>query len=222
MRSFINPKCTRAAAGGTLLIAALGFAGTAQAELEFNVGVFSDYLDDGESGSDNNAVVQGGVDYFHDSGFYLGTWMSTLGSGDGQEVNLYTGYELNAGALDFDLAYVYYYFPSLDDEDSGEIQAYASFGPVYAGLDYTIHADDSDARGDIIWRVGAGHEIVPSIGLDGEIGYFDPDSSDVDSHTFWNLGVTKSTDLGDISLTYGSTDQSGSQDLFVVGYSVRF
>ncbi|MCG5507842.1 hypothetical protein LPW33_12280, partial [Ectothiorhodospira variabilis] len=34
---------------------------TAQAELEFNIGVFSDYVDHGESRSDNNAVVQGAM-----------------------------------------------------------------------------------------------------------------------------------------------------------------
>ncbi|TVP78357.1 MAG: hypothetical protein EA346_11565, partial [Thioalkalivibrio sp.] len=34
---------------------------TAQADLEFHIGVFSDYIDNGESKSDNNAVVQGGL-----------------------------------------------------------------------------------------------------------------------------------------------------------------
>jgi uncharacterized protein (TIGR02001 family) len=212
----------RYGSSGVLLLGTLAFANAAQAELEFNVGVFSDYLSDGVSESDNNAVVQGGVDYSHDSGFYLGTWMSTLGDGEGQEVDLYGGYEFSAGSLDFDIGYTYYYYTSRDDADLGEVNAYVSLGPVYAGLDYTVHADDSDAKGDIIWRVGAGHEIVPTISLDGEIGYFDPDAGDGDSNTFWSLGVTKSTGFGDISLTYGSTDESGSDDLFVIGYSIRF
>jgi len=64
---------------GILMMSTLALANTAQAELAFNVGVFSDYLDDGESSSDNNAVVQGGIDWEDPSGFYLGTWMSTLG-----------------------------------------------------------------------------------------------------------------------------------------------
>jgi uncharacterized protein (TIGR02001 family) len=209
-------------AAGVLLIGALALTNPARAELEFNVGVFSDYLSDGASESDNNAVVQGGADYSHESGFYIGTWMSTLGDGEGQEVDLYGGYEFSAGSLDFDLGYTYYHYTSREDADLGEVNAYVSFGPVYAGLDYTVHAEDSDAEGDIIWRIGAGHEIVPTISLDGELGYLDPDASDGDSYTFWSLGITKSTDLGDISLTYGSTSESGSDDLFVVGFSIRF
>jgi len=208
---------------GVLLLGALALAGAAQAELSFNVGVFSDYLDDGASGSNNNAVVQGGVDWEDPTGFYLGTWVSTLGDGDGQEVDLYAGYEFSAGGLDFDIGYIYYYYPSLDEEDAGEIYGSLSYGPVYFGIDYTVHADDNGGdTGDITYRLGAEREVVPTIGLNGEIGYADPDARGEDSVTFWQLGLTKSTNMGDFSLTYGSTDESGSQDLFVVGYSISF
>ncbi len=222
MNTFSRVHSIRLGTSVLLMTGALMIGNVAQATLEFNVGVFSDYLDDGESGSDNNAVVQGGVHYENDSGIFLGTWTSTLGSGEGQEVDLYGGYGFSAGTLDFDVAYVFYYFPELDEEDFGEVQAYAGFGPVFAGFDYTVNADDSAAQGDIIWRAGAGHEIVPSIGLNGELGYSDPDDSDEDGYAFWMLGITKSSDLGEISLAYGSTDESGSQDLFVVGWSVSF
>jgi uncharacterized protein (TIGR02001 family) len=208
---------------GALLIGALTFAGTAHAELSFNVGMFSDYLDDGTSASNNNAVVQGGVDYSHDSGFYLGTWLSTLGDGDGQEVELYLGYGFSLEEFDFDVGYAYSYYPSLDDEDVGEIYGEVAYGPVYVGIDYTVHADDNGGdSGDITYRLGADYEIVPTISLNGEIGYADPDASDEDSVTFWHLGLAKATEIGDFSLTYGSTNESGSQDLFVVGYSIRF
>jgi uncharacterized protein (TIGR02001 family) len=223
MRNTPKKPLFRPVTTGILLMSTLALANAAHAELEFNVGVYSDYLDDGASASNNNAVVQGGVDYSHGSGLYVGTWMSTLGDGDGQEVDLYAGYTFSAGGLDFDVGYVYYYYPSLDQEDAGEIYGYASYGPVYFGIDYTVHADDNGGdNGDITYRLGTEYEVIPSISLNGELGFADPDAADEDSVTFWQLGLTKSTDLGDISLTYGSTDQRGSQDLFVVGYSVRF
>ena len=223
MYSNVKENLVRPVAVGVLAISATAVANAAQAELEFNVGVFSDYLDDGASGSDNNAVVQGGVDYSHGSGLYLGTWMSTLGDGDGQEVDLYAGYAFSAGGLDFDVGYVYDYYPSLDEADAGEIYGYASYGPVYFGIDYAVHADDNGGNaGDITYRVGAEYEVIPTISLNGELGYADPDASEEDSVSFWQLGLTKSTDAGDISLAYGSTDESGSQDLFVVGYGIRF
>ena len=221
MHSNLKKTLVSSAVTGALLVGTAGFS-TAQAELSFNVGVFSDYLLDGASASDNNAVVQGGVDWEDPSGFYVGTWMSTLNDGEGQEVDLYLGYGFEAGGLDFDLGYIYYYYPEGDEADYGELYGSVGFGPVYFGLDYTLNADDSSAEGDLIYRLGAGFEVVPSISLDGELGYFDPDASDGDSFTFWTLGVTKATTMGDLSFTYGSTDESGSQDLFVVGYSLSF
>lgn len=217
-----TPSLLRAGSAGALLMGALAIPGLAQAELSFNVGVFSDYLDDGASASDNNAVVQGGVDYNHDSGLYLGVWASTLGSGDGQEVNVYAGYELDFGGWGLDLSYTYAWYPDLDDEDNGQIGAQLLWGPLYAGVDWTTNASDSDLKNDLTYRLGAEFEVMPTINLFGEIGYYDPNSSDNESHTFWSLGVSKSTDLGDISLTYGSTSESDSQDLFVVGWSIRF
>jgi len=223
MRATTNNRLFRSVTSGILWMGALAFAQAAHAELDFNVGVFSDYLDDGASGSDNNAVVQGGVDYSHGSGLYLGTWMSTLGDGDGQEVDLYAGYVFSAGGLEIDVGYVYYHYPSLDQEDAGEIYGYASYGPVYFGIDYAVHADDNGGdAGDITYRVGGEYEVIPTISLNGELGYADPDASEEDSVSFWQLGLTKSTDVGDISLAYGSTDESGSQDLFVIGYTIRF
>lgn len=220
---FTSTKNLSRAGTGVLLIGALSFAGTAHAELSFHIGAFSDYLDDGESASNNNAVVQGGIDYSHDSGFHFGTGLSTLGDGDGQEVELYLGYGFVVGEFDFDVGYAYSYYPSLDDEDVGEIYGEVAYGPVFFGIDYTIHADDNGGdSGDITYRLGAEYEIIQTISLNGEIGYADPDASDEHSVTFWQLGLTKSTDIGAFSLTYGSTDESGSQDLFVVGYSIRF
>jgi uncharacterized protein (TIGR02001 family) len=223
MHSKMKKNLVRPMAAGMLAISVAALANAAQAELEFNVGVFSDYLDDGASGSNNNAVVQGGVDYSDGSGLYLGTWMSTLGDGDGQEVVLYAGYAFSANGLDFDVGYVYYYYPSLDQADAGEIYGSTSYGPIYFGVDYTVHADDNGGdTGDIAYRVGTEYEVIPTISLNGEIGYAVPDATDEDSVTFWQLGLVKSTEVGDISLTYGSTDESGSQDLFVVGYGIRF
>ncbi|SEP69068.1 protein of unknown function (Gcw_chp) [Ectothiorhodospira magna] len=61
------------------LMTGLMYAGHAQAELTFNVGAFTDYIDNGESVSNNHAVVQGGVEYVHSGGLFLGVQVSTLG-----------------------------------------------------------------------------------------------------------------------------------------------
>jgi uncharacterized protein (TIGR02001 family) len=225
MHSNLKKTLVSSAVTGALLVGTAGFS-TAQAELEFNAGAFSDYILWGTSASDNNAVVQGGIDYGHESGFYLGTWVSTLGDGDGQEVDLYGGYVFSAGEVEIDLGYLYYYYPALDDFDYGDLFAQASYGPLYASVNYALHAQDSDYEGSIVFKFGGGVEVMPGISLDGELGYTDQQSigengEDV-SWTFWTLGLTKSTDYGDISLTYAQTDDSDLDPLFVAGYSISF
>jgi uncharacterized protein (TIGR02001 family) len=229
MALHLKKTLIHSAVTGALLIGTAGFS-TAQAELEFNVGVFSDYLLWGGSASDNNAVVQGGIDWGHDSGFYVGTWASTLADGAGQELDLYAGYTFEAGGLDFDLGYVYYYYPKLGDLDIdyGDLYASVGFGPVYAKFQYALNADFSDYEGSTVYKLGADHEIMPSISLNGELGYTKQKAvgefGDDVSWTFWSLGLTKSTDMGDISFTYAQSDEELWNDdpLFVVGYSISF
>ena len=229
MHSTFKKTLVSSAVTGALLVGTAGFS-TAQAELEFNVGVFTDYILWGTSASDNNAVVQGGIDWGHESGFYLGTWASTLdGNGAGQELDLYAGYTFKAGELDIDLGYVYYYYPALDDADYGDLYASVGFGPIYGSVQYALNADDSDYEGSLVWKLGAGTEIMPSISLDGEIGYADQkavgETGGDESWTFWSLGLTKSTGMGDISFTYAQNDDGdfvSDDPLFVVGYSLSF
>ena len=48
------------------------------ATLTFNAGVVTDYRYRGITQSRNQAAVQGGMDYAHKSGFYVGAWASTI------------------------------------------------------------------------------------------------------------------------------------------------
>ncbi len=220
MHRSLKKTLVSSAVTGAVLIGTAGLS-TAQAELEFNAGIYSDYILWGTTASDNNAVVQGGIDYGHESGFYLGTWVSTLGDGQGQEVDLYGGYAFEAGGLDFDLGYVYYYYPALEDFDYGDVYGSVGYGPFYASVQYALNAEDSDFEGSMIYKLGGDFEVMPSVSLNAELGYTDlePDST---TWTFWSLGLTKSTDYGDISLTYAQTDESELDPLFVVGYSISF
>ncbi|SIT70171.1 conserved hypothetical protein [Ectothiorhodosinus mongolicus] len=225
MSNTFSKKILSSAVAGALLVGAGGIS-TAKADLEFNVGVFSDYILWGTTASNNNAVVQGGVDYADDSGIYVGTWISTLDADDGQEVDLYAGYEFSAGDLDFDLGLVYYYYTADSDANYADIYASVGFGPVYAGVNYAAYAKDSDYEGSIVYTIGGGFEVMPTISLDGEVGYTKQkailDTGEDFSWTFWSLSLTKSTDMGDISVTYAQTNESDIDELFVVGYSLSF
>ncbi len=208
-----------ALAMGTALAAG---GGAAHAETEFYVGVFSDYINDGASDSDNNAVVQGGVEYGHASGLYLGTAMSTLADDEGQELDLYLGQVVYLGAHALDLGYTYSHYSELDDADEGELHVAVERGPLTAEVAYMVNADDSDAEGDTTVALDYVHNLDRHNRIDLGIGHAMPDDSDADDVTFWSLGVARTAGDGEISLTYASTDESGSQDLFVAGYSISF
>ncbi len=79
--------------------AMLATTATAQAEISGNVSMASDYIFRGVSQTDNQMAVQGGFDYEHESGAYIGTWASNVDSNffdnhtDPEiELDLYAGY----------------------------------------------------------------------------------------------------------------------------------
>lgn len=75
-----------------------------------NIGIFSQYVFRGVSQTDEKPAVQGGFDWTHKNGFYLGTWGSNISwLSDGQpnvsaplEWDLYGGYR---GSLPSDFGY---------------------------------------------------------------------------------------------------------------------
>jgi hypothetical protein len=60
--------------------ALLASSSAAMAEISANVTLASDYVFRGVSQTDNQMAIQGGFDWGHDSGFYVGTWASNVDS----------------------------------------------------------------------------------------------------------------------------------------------
>jgi uncharacterized protein (TIGR02001 family) len=105
----------------------------------FNVGVVTDYRYRGISQTRLKPALQGGVDYSHPSGFYLGTWLSTIkwikdAGGDASlEWDLYGGYKGEiAKGLTYDVGGLYYYYPS------NKLAVSANTFEVYGALSYGI------------------------------------------------------------------------------------
>ena len=71
-------KKTLALAVLTLVSGAVFAQAAPATTLTFNAGVVTDYRYRGITQSRNEAAVQGGVDYAHKSGFYVGAWASTI------------------------------------------------------------------------------------------------------------------------------------------------
>lgn len=99
-------------------------------EFSGNVGFVSDYVFRGITQSDENPALQGGFDYEHDMGVYLGVWGSSVDFNDNSEasfeVDFYGGYRGEVDGFSYDLGAIYYVYPGADsalDYDYYELMA---------------------------------------------------------------------------------------------------
>ena len=141
-----------------LTAAALG-SGLAQAQqppasphtLTGNVGLFSQYIFRGLTQTNGEPALQGGFDYSHESGFYVGTWGSNISwlqdggayrSGGSLELDIYGGFKGNFGKSDFgyDVGLLYYWYP-------GDVNPGCSVGTVSCPK-----ADTLELYGALSWK----------------------------------------------------------------------
>lgn len=217
--------------------AMLAATATAQAEISANVSMASDYVFRGISQTDNQMALQGGFDYEHESGLYIGTWASNVDSSlfnngrDPQlEVDLYAGYSGSLSeAIGYDLGYLRYQYPSASSVGTNEWYASGSYstdgyGDLSLKINYSpelkfLPSDQS------AWYLDAGYETtLPwyEIGFSAHFGYSFGDAFDVsstssdtgfhDTYTDWSLGVSKSVFGVDLGLTYTDLDLSSDDD----------
>ena len=84
-----------------------------------NAGLFSEYRFRGISQTFKKPAMQGGFDYSHSGGIYLGNWNSNVSEGAGYpagnlEMDFYGGWKKTWGDWGLDLGGIYYYYPGTD------------------------------------------------------------------------------------------------------------
>lgn len=141
------------------LLLAVGF-NTAHAQLTANIGLSSDYRFRGISQSNTGAAVQGGIDYAHSSGLYVGNWNSSISSAGkgsdstGAQSNLYAGWKKDVyKGLTVDVGSYNYFFLGKDNStdsrfNTQELYAGVGYGPLslkysqslsnYFGIDNSV------------------------------------------------------------------------------------
>lgn len=131
------------------ILGALFAAAQAQAGASANIGATSNYMWRGLTQTDDKAAVQGGLDYSHDSGLYVGTWASNVDFGedsyDGAEVDVYGGIKRELkGGLSYDVGVIDYTYPS-EDIAFDVTEVYTKLGYKGAGLEvaYPVSAEES-------------------------------------------------------------------------------
>ena len=135
---------------------ALAFAQAAPAPtpehtLTGNVGIYSQYIFRGLTQTNKDPALQGGLDYSHSSGIYVGTWMSNISwltdsptvtgyTSSSLEMDFYAGYKGTvSGDLGFDVGLLQYYYPGTKN----------STVPYAAGM---TKADTLEVYGALTWK----------------------------------------------------------------------
>ncbi|MHA6316668.1 TorF family putative porin [Altererythrobacter sp. CAU 1778] len=120
-----------------------------------NVAVVTDYRFRGVSLSAGDPAIQGGIDVTTDSGFYVGTWGSSIDGGPlygEMELDIYAGWsgEVSSGVT-VDVGVLYYAYPANDFGPAEYYEPYASvsgsLGPASATLG-VAYAPDQESLGD--------------------------------------------------------------------------
>ena len=105
----------------------------------FGITAVSDYRFRGLSQSDKRPAIQGTVSVSHASGFYVGTWASTISNyvaaGSPAEVDLYGGFKkTTATGTTFDVGLLYYLYPDSDGATTNFFEPYANVSHTFGAL----------------------------------------------------------------------------------------
>ncbi len=196
----------------------------AAAELSANIGATSNYMWRGVSQTDGGPGISGGVDYDHESGFSMGTWVANVDFGDDTtyEWDLYAGYDGTVGDFSWGLNTIYYAYPDGDNLDFWEIGGSVGYKWVSAGLQYTIDKDAGDS-GDVYYWGGLSFDLPQSFGLGLTLGHYDLEDGDDGDYTHWQLSLSKDAgDFGTFALNYDDTDIDDADAVLSVGWSKTF
>lgn len=208
--------------------------------LAYNIGAVSDYRFRGITQTANQASIQGGIDFAHKNGVYLGAWAASNlkwikefnGASKGDyEVDLYGGYKFNAMGLGFDLGAITYQYPGNDSgatgttgannyskADTTEAYVGVSYGPVT--LKYSQSFGDFlgnlNSNGSRYWDLSANLDLGNGLSLVPHVG------RQTIPNQFSGLTVSTSADYTDYAITLNKDFGKGlSASIAAVGTDAK-
>lgn len=186
-----------------------------------NVALTTDYRFRGVSLSGGDPAIQGGVDVAHESGFYVGTWASSIDGGDSygeMEFDIYGGWsgDVSEGVA-LDVGVLYYVYPTEElGLDTDYWEPYASVGFNLGGAEATVgaaYAFEQDSLGgddNLYIYTDLGYSLPSTpVSLSAHLGYTDgvlappilagtTDETGLD----WSIGASVSQGILEVGIAY--------------------
>lgn len=195
----------------TGLVAVPTFAmadGESPHSLSANVSLTSDYIFRGISQTGGDPAIQGGLDYSHSSGFYLGTWGSNVGwiedfqgydSGN-MEIDLYGGFRGGIGHSDFtfDVGAIQYWYPGkrAGAVDADTTELYGALGWKWFTAKYSYYVSNevfgfAKADGSDYFDISASLPVGESgFTVGAHWGTFNFDNNGAQDYDDWSVSAT--------------------------------
>jgi len=214
--------------------------------LSFNISVTSDYRYRGISQTRLKPALQGGADYADPSGWYVGTWLSTIkwikdAGGDAPvEWDLYGGYKTEiATGLTLDvgvLQYEYVHNKLTPSANTFEIYGALSYGPVTAKLSHSLTNlfGFADSKGSDYLDVSANFDVGGGVTLTPDIAHQTVHDNPTASYSNYSLTAAKDyagftwsaqvigTNANKAAYTYAPTDKFLGKTALVVAVKKTF
>ncbi len=220
MKTYLTLSAIALAAAATLssgTVLAQAAAPAPEYTIAYNIGATSDYRFRGIKQNGDNAAIQGGVDFAHKSGVYLGTWASNVSDWTAPsasvnlEIDYYGGYKTEVAGIAVDVGTIYYSYPGAvlgGKNQASTHEAYVGFGygPATFKTSYVLSqnyfgAPDTttaaDAKGTLYFDLTLSQEIAPKLVASAHAGYTDYKngtdnlvSSGKFSYADYNVGLT--------------------------------
>ena len=208
--------------------------------ITLNLGLYSSYRFRGIDQTFGKPALQGGVDYRHASGFYLGNWNSNVQQGAGYpggklEMDFYGGWKGSWGDLGLDVGLIYLYYPetragpgiafSPTNNRTGQIASGSvSDTEIYLGgrwkwiaLKYFQSLDDyfstPGTRNSKYTDLSFAYDLGGGWGVNAHAGYLKFKNMTNGDYADWKLGVTKNVQGWVFGAAYIDTDAKGDCSL---------
>jgi uncharacterized protein (TIGR02001 family) len=202
-----------------------------------NFTLASEYIYRGIGQTNRKPALQGGFDYAHSSGVYVGIWGSNIswlsdlsGAATGGpdisssiELDVYGGYKGTfASDFSYDVGVLTYNYPGtypsgFVDPDTTEV--YGAFGWKWISAKYShvvsknifgwAGTNGEKTRGSGYLEVNAALDLGNGFGVSGHVGHQKIKNFGDASYTDWKIGATKDIGYGVVGLAYVDTNAKG-------------
>jgi len=190
-----------------------------------NIAMLNDYRFRGISLNNEGFAIQGGFDWSHESGLYVGTWATNISDFNGASIesDFYGGYSGEANGVSFDIGGLLYHYPGGTGTDYTEV--YGSTGIDLGFLSTTVGANYAFSNNNLgnqdnIYIYTDSEVAIPNMPLSLNLHLGFEDGAFGNKKWDWIIGTKVSYQGVDFGVSYVDTNVSGNNSDGRVVFSV--